>query len=305
MCGRFTDRYTLRELKELYDLTTPYLESNFPPRYNIAPTQKSFVVRLAKDGKRELAELRWGLVPSWAKDLKIGSAMINAKAALGCQDAQGWLFGRPLDANSAEALLRSAARAWPAIGTAAKCAKAANGVDGVQRRLAAIVAADIVGYSRMMAHDEVGTVRAMSDVRDIVDPMIAAYRGRIVDTAGDSYMLEFASVVDAVSLAVAVQRTMEQRNALQAENRRMEFRIGINLGDIIVRGADIYGDGVNIAARLETLAMPGGICVFGKVYDDVAHKLALRFEEMGPQQLKNIDRPIRAYRAEARSLVSA
>jgi diguanylate cyclase (GGDEF)-like protein len=225
--------------------------------------------------------------------------------ALGCQDAQGWLFGRPLDVDSAEALLQSAARAWPAPGTASSNGTAGeDGKNGVQRRLAAIVAADIVGYSRMMADDEVGTVHAMSDVRGAVDPMIAAYRGRIVGTAGDSYMLEFASVTDAVSFSMAVQRTMATRNAEQPMDRRMEFRIGINLGDIIVRGADILGDGVNIAARLEALALPGGVCVSGKVYDDVAHRLDLKFDDMGPQQVKNIARPIRAYRAVA-SVVSA
>jgi diguanylate cyclase (GGDEF)-like protein len=227
-------------------------------------------------------------------------------AAMGCQDAQGRLFGTPLDADSAEVLLRSAARAWPAAGAAAKTDEvAANGVDGVQRRLAAIVAADIVGYSRMMANDEVRTVRALNDVRGVVDPMIAAFRGRIVGTAGDSYMLEFTSVVDAVSFALAMQRAMAVRNGEQPEDRRMQFRVGINLGDIIVRGSDILGDGVNIAARLEALATPGGVCVSAKVYDDVAHKLDLRFEDIGPQQVKNIPRPIRAYRVEAASLACA
>ena len=220
--------------------------------------------------------------------------------ALGCHDAQGWLFGRPLEVNSALALLQSAARAWPELGATARNGLAPeDGIHGVQRRLAAIVAADIVGYSRMMADDEVGTVHAMSDVRGTVDPMIAAYRGRIVGTAGDSYMLEFASVIDAVSFSMAVQRTMAARNSEQQMNQRMEFRIGINLGDIIVRGSDILGDGVNIAARLEALALPGGVCVSGKVYDDVAHKLDLQFDDMGPQKVKNIARPIRAYRATA------
>ena len=169
--------------------------------------------------------------------------------ALGCQDAQGWLFGRPLDADSAEVLLQSAARAWAAVGMAAKIGEPpADDLKGVRRRLAAIVAADIVGYSRMMAQDEVGTVHALNDVRGVVDPLIAAFRGRIVSTAGDSYMLEFASVVDAVSFAMAMQRAMAVRNADQPEDRRIEFRVGINLGDIIVRGSDILGDGVNIAA---------------------------------------------------------
>ena len=118
-------------------------------------------------------------------------------------------------------------------------------------------------------------------------------------------MLEFASVVDAVSFAMAMQRAMAVRNADQPEDRRIEFWVGINLGDIIVRGSDILGDGVNIAARLEALAMPGGVCVSAKVYDDVAHKLDLHFEDIGPQQVKNIPRPIRAYRAQIAALVPA
>jgi diguanylate cyclase (GGDEF)-like protein len=227
-------------------------------------------------------------------------------AALGCHDAQGWLFGRPLVADRAEALLQKAAQAWAAVGIPVKIGEApADEPKGVQRRLAAIVAADIVGYSRMMAHDEVGAVHDLNDVHGVVDPMIVAFRGRIVSTAGDSYMLEFASVVDAVTCAMAVQRAMAVRNAEQTEDRRIEFRIGINLGDIIVRGSDILGDGVNIAARLEALAMPGGVCVSGKVYDDVAHKLELSFQDMGPLQVKNIARPIRAYRVEVPALVPA
>jgi class 3 adenylate cyclase len=219
--------------------------------------------------------------------------------ALGCQSGQGWLFGKPVDADGADALLRSAARARPPVNVTTKTGDAGEqGGDGVQRRLSAIVAADVVGYSRMMAHDETGTARAMNDVRHVVDPMIVAYRGRIVGAAGDSYMLEFASVVDAVSCSVAVQRAMAVRNAEEPEGQRMAFRIGINLGDVIVSGSDILGDGVNIAARLEGLALPGGICVSGKVYDEVAHKLELQFEDIGPQQVKNISRPIRAYRAE-------
>jgi len=224
--------------------------------------------------------------------------------ALGCQDGQGWLFGRPLDANSAEVLLRSVART-PATAGTAKQAESSDLLDGVERRLAAIVAVDIVGYSRMMAQDETGTVEALGDVRSVIDPMIGAYRGRIVSTAGDSYLLEFASVIDAVSCAMGMQRAMAARNGEQPEHRRMEFRIGINLGDIIVHGADILGDGVNIAARLEALAPPGGVCISGKVYDDIAHKLDLRFEDMGPQQVKNITRVIRAYRAEAATPLAA
>jgi class 3 adenylate cyclase len=227
-------------------------------------------------------------------------------AALGCQDAQGPLFGEPVNAEGAEELLQYAARTRPAIvGTVTTLSGSSDGVDGVQRRLAAIVAADIVGYSRMMARDEIGTVSALSEVRRLIDPIIAAYRGRIVGTAGDSYMLEFTSIIDAVSFAMAMQRAIAAHNAEQREDRRMEFRVGINLGDIIVRGSDILGDGVNIAARLEALAMPGGVCVSGKVFDDVAHKLDIEFEDIGLQQVKNIPRPIHAYRAVMAPLVAA
>jgi EAL domain-containing protein (putative c-di-GMP-specific phosphodiesterase class I) len=223
-------------------------------------------------------------------------------AALGCQDAQGWLFGRPLDVASAEALLQSAARARPAVGAAAKSGAAlADGADDVQRRRTAVVAADIAGCSGMMAHDEIGTRNALNDVHGVVDPMIVAYRGCIVGTGGDGYMLEFASVVDAVSCAMAIQGAMAARNADQPEDRRMEFRIGINLGDSIAQGSDILDDGMEVASRLEDLAVPGGVCMSGNVHDDVADKLDLRFEDVGPQQLRGIVRPIRAYRAEARS----
>jgi adenylate cyclase len=167
----------------------------------------------------------------------------------------------------------------------------------VERRLTAILAADVAGYSRLMGVDEEGTLAALKTVRrEVADPKIAEHRGRIVQTTGDGLLVEFASVVDAVRCAVEVQREMAQRNAGVPKERCIEFRIGINLGDIIVDEKDIFGDGVNVAARLETLAEPGGICVSRVVRDQVRDKLAVSFEDMGEQQVKNIARPVRAYR---------
>jgi adenylate cyclase len=166
----------------------------------------------------------------------------------------------------------------------------------VERRLTAILAADVVGYSRLMGADEEGTLAALKAIRrELVDPRIIDHRGRIVKTTGDGLLLEFASVVDAVRCAVDVQREMAGRNTGLAAATRIEFRIGINLGDIIIDGDDIFGDGVNVAARLETLAEPGGICVSRVVRDQVRDKLAFAFEDMGEQQVKNIARPVRAF----------
>jgi adenylate cyclase len=165
------------------------------------------------------------------------------------------------------------------------------------RRLAAILAADVAGYSRLMGEDEEGTLAALKAIRrELADPKIKEHRGRIVKTTGDGLLLEFASVVDAVRCAVEVQRELAERNADVPPNRRIELRIGINLGDIIKDGRDIYGDGVNVAARLEALAEPGGICVSRVVRDQVRDKLAFSFEDMGEQQVKNITRPIRVHR---------
>jgi adenylate cyclase len=220
-------------------------------------------------------------------------------AGLGCQDAQGWLFGRPLVPEAAEELLRSAAGRLPSIESRpTPTANEGVAIDGVQRRLAVIVAADVVGFSRMKAHDEAGAMHALKDIRLVVDPMIVAYLGRIIGIAEDSYMLEFEKVTDAVSWAIAVQRAVAMRNAEQPEERRMEFRIGVNLGGIVVRGYDISGDGFNIATGLEALAMPGGVCVSGEVYDEVGPKLGLQFDDLGLQQVKNNAEPIRAYRAQ-------
>src|SRR5438094_5922451 len=168
----------------------------------------------------------------------------------------------------------------------------------VQRRLAAILAADVAGYSRLMGADEEGTLAALKELRrDLADPKIKEHRGRIVHTTGDGLLAEFGSVVDAVRCAVEVQREMDARNAGVPAGRRIDFRIGINLGDIIIDENDIFGDGVNITARLEALAEPGGICVSRVVRDQVRDKLAIPFEDMGEQRVKNIARPVRAYRA--------
>src|SRR5690348_4209546 len=167
----------------------------------------------------------------------------------------------------------------------------------VQRRLAAILAADVAGYSRLMGADEEGTLAALKALRrELADPKIKEHRGRIVKTTGDGLLLEFASVVDAVRCAVEVQREMAERNVDLPPDRRIEFRMGINLGDIIKDGRDIHGDGVNVAARLEALAEPGGICVSRVVRDQVRDKLAFSFEDMGEQQVKNIVRPVRVHR---------
>ena len=165
------------------------------------------------------------------------------------------------------------------------------------RRLAAILAADVAGYSRLMGADEEGTLAALKAIRrELSDPKVKEHRGRIVKTAGDGLLIEFGSVVDAVRCAVEVQRAMAERNADVPPDRRIELRMGINLGDIIKDGRDIYGDGVNVAARLETLAEPGGICVSRVVRDQVRDKLAFAFEDMGEQQVKNIARPVRVHR---------
>jgi adenylate cyclase len=169
--------------------------------------------------------------------------------------------------------------------------------DRVERRLAAILAADVSGYSRLMGVDEEGTLAALKALRrELTDPKIKEHRGRIVKTTGDGLLIEFASVVDAVRCAVDVQREVAERNADVRPDRRIEFRMGINIGDIIKDGRDIYGDGVNVAARLEALAEPGGICVSRVVRDQVRDKLDFSFEDMGQQQVKNIARPIRVHR---------
>src|SRR5579864_6699694 len=167
----------------------------------------------------------------------------------------------------------------------------------VERRLAAIFAGDVVGYSRLMGMDEEGTLAQLkAHRRALVDPKIKEHRGRIVKTTGDGILVEFSSVVDAVRCAVDIQRGMMERNAEVSPERRIEFRIGINVGDIIIDGDDIFGDGVNVAARLETLAEPGGSWVSRTVREQVRDKLAFVFEDMGEREVKNIARPIKAHR---------
>jgi adenylate cyclase len=164
----------------------------------------------------------------------------------------------------------------------------------VQRRLAAILAADVVGYSRMMRDDEAGTLAQIKSLRrEIFEPKIRDHNGRIFNTSGDGVLVEFASVVDAVQHALDVQRALDRRNADILAERKVELRMGINLGDIIVDGDDVYGDGVNIAARLESLAPPGGIFVSATVYESVRNIVAADYEDLGEQTVKNINRPIR------------
>jgi len=165
------------------------------------------------------------------------------------------------------------------------------------RRLAAILAADVAGYSRLMGADEEGTLeRLIALRRELVDPKIAEHHGRIVKTTGDGVLVEFASVVDAVRCAVEMQQTMAERNTGVAAETRIELRIGINLGDVIVEGDDLYGDGVNIAARIEALAEAGGVFVSNMVYEHVRDRLPLDFQDLGEQQVKNIARLVRIYR---------
>jgi len=172
------------------------------------------------------------------------------------------------------------------------------------RRLAAILAADVAGYSRLMGADEEGTLERLKALRhELLDPKIAEHHGRIVKTTGDGLLVEFASVVDAVRCAVAVQQAMAERNTGVAAENRIELRIGINLGDVIVEGDDLYGDGINIAARIEALADAGGVFVSNTVHDHVRDRLPFTFEDLGEQQVKNIARPVRVYRV--RDLVAA
>jgi adenylate cyclase len=164
----------------------------------------------------------------------------------------------------------------------------------VERRLAAVLAADVAGYSQLMGIDEEGTLAALKAHRhELIDPKIAEHRGRIVKTTGDGALVEFASAVDATRCATEIQSTMAERNASIPQGRRVEFRIGINVGDIIIDDGDIYGDGVNIAARLEGIAQPGGICLSDDAYRQVHDKLDLNFQDFGEQELKNIARPVR------------
>ena len=165
------------------------------------------------------------------------------------------------------------------------------------RRLAAILAADMAGYSRLIWVDEGGTLQGFKAIQaELFNPKIATHNGRLVKTTGDGFLAEFSSVVDALRCATELQAGMAERNASIPTDNRIEFRIGINVGDVVVEDGDIFGDGVNVAARLEGLAEPGGICVSARVQEDAAGKLDLAFEDLGEQQLKNIARPVRVFR---------
>src|SRR5215472_3353725 len=166
----------------------------------------------------------------------------------------------------------------------------------MERKLTAILCADVYGYSRLMGQDEEATLRTLSAYRKIIDRRIDNHRGRFVNSAGDSVLAEFTSVVEAVNCAVDVQNALKAENASLAPERKMEFRIGVNLGDVMVEGEQIYGDGVNVAARLESLAKPGGICISRSVHENIRNKLPLSFENLGDQAVKNIAEPVRVFR---------
>ena len=163
----------------------------------------------------------------------------------------------------------------------------------IERRLAAILAMDVVAYSRLVGVDEIGTLTALKAHRSqFIDPLVSAHFGRLVKTTGDGLLLEFASVVDAIACAVSIQRGMLSRNAEVPEDRRIVFRIGVNIGDVIIDGSDIFGDGVNVAARLEALCEPGGICISRSANEQVRDKLSLSFADLGEHTVKNIARAV-------------
>jgi class 3 adenylate cyclase len=167
----------------------------------------------------------------------------------------------------------------------------------LKRKLSAILGADVKGYSRLMGEDEEWTVRTLDTFKGVMNNIIPQHRGRVVDSTGDNLLAEFASIVDAVQAAVEIQQVLRAKNSLLPENRRMQFRIGINLGDVIEEGERIFGDGVNIAARLEGLAEAGGICISGSAFEQIENKLPLHYDYLGEHEVKNITRPVRIYRA--------
>jgi class 3 adenylate cyclase len=166
----------------------------------------------------------------------------------------------------------------------------------IKRKISAILSADVFGYSRLMGDDEATTVQTLESYRETISSLIQQYNGHVVDSPGDNILSVFSSVVDSVQCAVEIQQIIKAKNSELPEKRKMEFRIGINLGDVIVEGKRIYGDGVNIAARIEALADPGGICISGSAYEQIETKLALGYENLGNHTLKNISRPIRIYK---------
>ena len=166
----------------------------------------------------------------------------------------------------------------------------------VQRKLTTILAADVEGYTRLMRADEEATLQTLGEYRETIDALIARHEGRIFSTGGDSVLAEFGSAVEAVRCAVSIQEDLAVRNMQLAEDRRMRFRIGINVGDVMVEDDDLYGDGVNVAALPAGLAQPGGICVSGSVFEQVKHRLSQGFEDLGPQEVTNIAEPVSVYR---------
>ncbi len=165
-----------------------------------------------------------------------------------------------------------------------------------KRKLSAVLSADVKGYSLLMQDDESSTIQTKKAYRELMTPLIQGYRGRVVDSPGDNVLAEFGSVVDAVECAVNIQQQLKEKNAPLPENRRMEFRIGVNLGDVVEDEDRIYGDGVNIAARVEGFAEGGGICISGTAYDQIGKKLSLGFEYLGEHTVKNIEKPVWVYR---------
>ena len=165
-----------------------------------------------------------------------------------------------------------------------------------ERKLAAILHADVVGYSRLMGEDEVGTLRTLTAYREVMFSLIEMHHGKVVGTAGDSVLAEFVSSFESVECAIEIQGALSARNAGLPDERKMEFRIGINMGEVIVKGDDIFGEGVNIAARLEALAEPGGICISGGVHEQLKNKLSLAYQFMGNKDVKNIAEPVPVFR---------
>ena len=168
--------------------------------------------------------------------------------------------------------------------------------EGIKRKLAAILSADVEGYSRLMDQNEELTIRTLTSYRSAISDLVQEYRGRVVDTPGDNILAEFGSVVDAVKSAVKIQKELAERNAELPMEQRMQFRIGVNLGDVVEEESRIYGDGINIAARVESMAEAGGICISDRAYDHVENKLALKYGYLGDHQVKNIRRPIGIYK---------
>jgi class 3 adenylate cyclase len=168
--------------------------------------------------------------------------------------------------------------------------------DKITRKLATILATDVEGYTRLMRADEEATFKTLGEYREIIDGLIARHEGRVFSTGGDSVLAEFGSAVEAVRCAISCQEEISSRNAELADDRKLIFRIGINVGDVMVRDGDLFGDGVNVAARLEGLAEAGGVCISGSVFEQIKHKLSLGFEDMGPHEVKNMAEPIRVYR---------